>query len=47
MRCLETSLAGLVVLEPAVHGDERGFFVESFRESALAELGIQDRKSVV
>ena len=42
MRCLETSLAGLVVLEPAVHGDERGFFVESFRESALAELGIHD-----
>lgn len=43
MRCLETSLPGLVVVEPVVHGDERGFFVESFRESALAELGIRDR----
>ncbi len=42
MRCLETSLPGLVVVEPVVHGDERGFFVESFRESALAELGILD-----
>ena len=42
MRCVETSLAGLVVLEPDVHGDERGFFVESYRESALAEFGIHD-----
>ncbi len=43
MRRVETSLPGLVVLEPIVHGDERGFFVESFRESALAKLGIHDR----
>ncbi len=31
-----------MVLEPDVHGDERGFFVESYRESALAEFGIHD-----
>ncbi len=29
-------------MEPDVHGDERGFFVESYRESALAEFGIHD-----
>jgi dTDP-4-dehydrorhamnose 3,5-epimerase len=37
---LETELDGLVLIEPTVHGDERGFLVENFRESALAELGI-------
>ncbi len=42
VRRIETSLPGLVIIEPAVHGDERGFLVESFRESALAELGIND-----
>jgi dTDP-4-dehydrorhamnose 3,5-epimerase len=43
MRRIDTSLPGLVIIEPDLHGDERGFFVESFRESALAELGIHDR----
>ncbi len=42
MRRIETSLPGLVVIEPVVHGDERGFFVESFRASALAQMGIHD-----
>ena len=39
---LETELDGLVLIEPLVHGDERGFLVETFRENALAELGIED-----
>jgi dTDP-4-dehydrorhamnose 3,5-epimerase len=42
MRRIDTSLPGLIIIEPVVHGDERGFFVESFRASALAELGIHD-----
>jgi dTDP-4-dehydrorhamnose 3,5-epimerase len=37
---LESGLDGLVLIEPTVHGDERGFLVETFREKALAELGI-------
>jgi dTDP-4-dehydrorhamnose 3,5-epimerase len=43
MRVLETSLPGLLVVEPAVHRDERGFFVETYREGLLADLGITDR----
>lgn len=43
MRRLPTELEGLVLIEPTVFGDERGFFLESFREDALAELGIQER----
>jgi dTDP-4-dehydrorhamnose 3,5-epimerase len=31
-----------VLLEPTVHGDERGFFLETHRRSTLAELGIGD-----
>jgi len=37
---LRTRLDGLVLLAPDVHGDERGFFVETFREDAWAEHGV-------
>ncbi len=40
MRRLPTELTDVVLLEPDVHGDERGFLVETFRESDLSELGI-------
>jgi dTDP-4-dehydrorhamnose 3,5-epimerase len=40
MRALPTSLDGVLLLEPAVHGDERGFFVETFRANVWGELGI-------
>jgi dTDP-4-dehydrorhamnose 3,5-epimerase len=42
LRKLPTKLEGPLLLAPAVHGDERGFFLESYRRSALAELGIDD-----
>ena len=42
MRRLETRLAGPVLIEPVVHGDERGFFHESYRRSVLGELGVPD-----
>jgi dTDP-4-dehydrorhamnose 3,5-epimerase len=31
---------GPIVIEPAVHGDRRGFFMESYRASRMAELGV-------
>ena len=40
MQRLETRLDGLVLLAPTVHGDERGFFVETFRADACAAHGI-------
>ena len=43
MQTLQTKLSGPILLAPTVHGDERGFFVETFRHDALAELGIVDR----
>src|SRR5581483_4486890 len=40
MRVLPTKLEGTFLLAPTVHGAERGFFLESFREQVLADLGI-------
>ncbi len=37
---LPTRLDGLVLLEPAVHGDERGFFVETYGREAYQAAGI-------
>jgi dTDP-4-dehydrorhamnose 3,5-epimerase len=39
-RRLETKLDGVVLIEPVVHGDERGFMVESFSRDAWRELGV-------
>lgn len=36
----ETKLDGLVLVEPQVHGDDRGFFVETYRKDAWADLGV-------
>jgi len=33
----------LLILEPRVFGDERGFFLESYNDRALSELGIDER----
>ena len=37
---LPTKLEGLVLIEPVVHGDARGFMLESFSRDAWAELGV-------
>jgi dTDP-4-dehydrorhamnose 3,5-epimerase len=37
---LPTKLDGVVLLEPTVHGDTRGFMVETYRKGTWAELGI-------
>jgi dTDP-4-dehydrorhamnose 3,5-epimerase len=42
MRRLETRLQGPILIEPVVHGDARGFFVETYRANVLAELGVSD-----
>ncbi len=40
-RALPTSIDGLVLLEPEVHGDDRGFLLETYSEAAWSELGIE------
>lgn len=36
---VETEFEGLVILEPDVFGDHRGYFLETYNAVALAELG--------
>jgi dTDP-4-dehydrorhamnose 3,5-epimerase len=40
MKALPTRLSGPILLEATAFGDERGFFLESYRRSILAELGV-------
>src|ERR1700726_4260497 len=40
---ISTSLPGVVILEPRVFSDERGYFLESYNQKAFAELGIDER----
>ena len=38
MKFIRTDIPDVIVVEPVVHGDERGYFVETFREDKLEEL---------
>jgi len=40
MKVIETHLPGVVVIEPKLFGDKRGFFLENFRDDVLKEVGI-------
>jgi len=40
VRRLKTRLAGPLLIEPTVHGDGRGFFLESYRRETMADLGV-------
>lgn len=50
MNIVETALPGVLIFEPKVYGDTRGFFVETFRGEWLQQAGldiefIQDNQS--
>ena len=47
MHLESTRLAGLMLIEPAVHGDERGFFCETYRRQWNAELGMAEGQEFV
>ena len=38
MKAIKTSIEGLILLEPTVFGDERGFFMESYNARTFREL---------
>jgi dTDP-4-dehydrorhamnose 3,5-epimerase len=40
MNVLEIALPGVVIMEPAVYGDERGFFIETWNGKCYERLGI-------
>ena len=51
MTFTRTSIPDVIVVEPKVHGDERGYFVETFRQDKFEEFAgfkinfIQDNES--
>src|SRR5450432_4587842 len=40
MRITPTALPDILLIEPRVFGDARGFFFESYNRKALAEIGL-------
>lgn len=40
MNVVETGIEGLLVIEPQVFGDDRGFFMETFQSRKFAEYGL-------
>jgi len=40
MKVIETALPGVLILEPKVFGDSRGFFYESYNKASYREAGI-------
>ena len=38
MQFKRTKIEDVIIIEPAVHGDERGYFVETFRQDKLEEF---------
>jgi len=42
MKVVSKPLEGVLVLEPKVFGDSRGFFLESYNERAFTEIGIRE-----
>ncbi len=43
MKAVPTPLSGVLLLEPKVFGDTRGFFLESYNERIMTDLGIRER----
>jgi len=42
MKIIETSLPGVIVFEPKVFRDQRGFFMETYRKDLFEEAGIKE-----
>lgn len=40
MNVIETAIPGVLIIEPRVFGDDRGFFMESWNARAFAEAGL-------
>src|SRR5258708_19771323 len=43
MKVIETGIPGVLIVEPKVHGDARGFFLETYRADRYAEKGVAAR----
>ena len=42
MKIIETPISGLYVLEPVIHEDQRGCFLELYNSKSFKEIGISN-----
>lgn len=40
MKKIETNIPGVYIIEPVVHGDNRGYFMETYSSKTFSDLGI-------
>src|SRR5215469_1357204 len=43
MKVIPTEIPDVVVLEPVIHADSRGYFLETYNEQNFEAMGIADR----
>ncbi len=43
IQVIDTSIPGVLIIEPKVFGDSRGFFVETWQQARYAEAGLPER----
>jgi len=43
MKLIKTEIEGLLIIEPTVFADQRGYFFESFRLDKLQEFGVEEK----
>jgi dTDP-4-dehydrorhamnose 3,5-epimerase len=41
MKVIETAIPGVLIIEPKIFGDARGFFLETFQDQRYADAGIR------
>src|SRR5687768_13530017 len=41
MPFVDTDIPGLLIFEPVVHGDSRGYFLESYNQNVFQQRGIE------
>ena len=43
MKIIKTKLPGVLIIEPKVFGDQRGFFMETWNQATFSEKGINEK----
>ncbi|HVB99257.1 MAG TPA: dTDP-4-dehydrorhamnose 3,5-epimerase [Candidatus Dormibacteraeota bacterium] len=43
MKCTQTALPGVLIIEPEIRRDSRGFFLETYHRAKFSDLGINDQ----
>jgi dTDP-4-dehydrorhamnose 3,5-epimerase len=43
MKIVKTNIEGLLIIEPKIFEDERGYFYESYNESTFNNAGLSNR----